>query len=403
MSSEALLSRRTAQLKASPTLFLTAKAKELASRGNDVISLTVGEPDWGTLAPVSEAGIEAIQKGVTKYTSANGTVELRRLLAEKATRDIGVNFSDKEVTVGSGAKFIIFTALQTLVNPGDEVILSAPYWVSYPTMIELADGKPVIVSTTEKTKYKLLAADLAKAITPKTKAFLFCSPSNPTGMMYTKSELQDLAEVLRKHPGIAILSDDIYNQLVFASGEVAPHILHVAPDLRERTILINGGSKSFSMTGWRIGWGIGPERIIRAMGDFQSQATGAASSIAQYALTKGLPGTPALIEKTRKLLVERKNAGLKSLRDIPGFSVAEPDGAFYFWVDISKHLGKNHKGRVLATSSDYGDVLLNEYFVATVPGIECGTEGFLRLSFAIESERFDQACHRMREMISALT
>ncbi len=402
MNTESLLSRRTAQLKASPTLFLVAKAKELASRGNDVISLTVGEPDWGTLEPVSAAGVEAIQKGVTKYTPANGTVELRKLLAEKVTRDLGLDYSDKNITVGSGAKFIIFAALQAIVDPGDEVILSAPYWVSYPTMIELADGLPVVVPTTEKTRFKLSAADLATAITPKTKAFLFCSPSNPTGMMYTRAELQEIAEVLRRHPRVAILSDDIYNQLVFASSEVAPHLLQVAPDLRERTILINGGSKSFSMTGWRIGWGIGPERLIKAMADYQSQATGSASSIAQYALAKGFADAAPLIEKTRHLLIERREAGLRSLRAIPGFAVAEPDGAFYFWLDISAHLGKNHKGRKLATSSEFGDVLLNEYFVATVPGVECGMDGYLRLSFAIETPRFAQACARMAEMVAAL-
>ncbi len=397
------LSNRAKNLKASPTLFLVAKAKELAAKGHDVISLTVGEPDWDTLKPVALAGVEAINKGITKYTAANGTVELRRALAAKTSKELGVSYSDKEVTVGSGAKFVIFAALQTLVNPGDEVILGAPYWVSYPTMIELADGKPVIVETTARTQFKLLAADLAKAITPKTKAFLFCSPSNPTGMMYSTQELQDIARVLQKNPHVMVISDDMYNQLTFGGSALAPHLLHEAPELRDRTIVINGGSKSYAMTGWRIGWGLGHERIIKAMADYQSQATGSASSISQYALLNGLEESVPLIQNVRAMLMSRRETGLKALGEIPGLKTEAPDGAFYFWVDISGHLNKNHKGRVLLTSSDFGDVLLNDYFVATVPGAECGTEGFLRLSFAIEEKRFGQACSRIKEMVNLLS
>ncbi|MFM6930109.1 MAG: pyridoxal phosphate-dependent aminotransferase [Bdellovibrio sp.] len=396
------LSKRAQNLKTSPTLFLVAKAKELAAQGHDVISLTVGEPDWPTFQIPSQAGIEAINKGITKYTPANGTVELRQVIAGKVNNEIGQSYSTKEITVASGAKFIIFAALQMLCSPGDEVIIGAPYWVSYPMMVELADGVPHIIECGEAENYKITPQKLQAAINAKTKALLFCSPSNPTSLLYTVEELKALADVLRKHPQVAIISDDMYNRLVFNGEKVAPHILQVAPDLRERTLAVNGGSKAYSMTGWRIGWAAGPERLITAMADYQSQATGSPSSISQHAAMAAIQGCEPDIAEVVKKLVLRKESGLSELRSVSGFKVAEPDGAFYFWVDIKAHLGKTHKGRLIRTSKDFCDVLLEEYFVATVPGVECGMDGFMRLSFAVSEETMKRAVVRMKTLVSAL-
>ncbi|MEN0058085.1 MAG: pyridoxal phosphate-dependent aminotransferase, partial [Bdellovibrio sp.] len=330
------LSKRAQNLKPSPTLFLVAKAKELAAQGHDVVSLTVGEPDWPTFKAPSEAGLEASQKGITKYTPASGTVELRKAIAEKIKAELNLDYLPKEISVASGAKYSIFAALQMLCSPGDEVVIATPYWVSYPAMVELADGVPHIVECGEKENFKITPELLDRAIHSKTRAFLFCSPSNPTGLQYSAEELKALAEVLRRHPQVTIISDDIYNRLVFDGTKVAPHILQVAPDLKERTILINGGSKAYSMTGWRIGWAAGPENVITAMADYQSQSTGSPSSISQHALLAALKSSENDIAEVVKKLVTRKNFGMKELATVPGFKIAEPQGAFYFWVDIQK-------------------------------------------------------------------
>lgn len=396
------LSKRAQNLKTSPTLFLVAKAKELASQGHDVISLTVGEPDWPTFKGPALAGVEAIQKGITKYTPANGTVELRKAIADRIKSELGLEYSIKEISVASGAKYSIFAALQVLCSPGDEVIVAAPYWVSYPTMIELADGVPHIVECGELQNYKITPELLEKSINLKTKAFLFCSPSNPTGLQYSASELMALAEVFRRHPQVAIISDDIYNRLIFDGSKVAPHILQMAPDLRDRTVLINGGSKAYSMTGWRIGWAAGPERIITAMADYQSQSTGSPSSISQHALMTALNSSESDIAEVVQKLIARKDAGLTELASIPQFKVASPQGAFYFWVDIRSCLGKAFQGRLIRTSKDFCDILLNTFFVATVPGVECGMEGFMRLSFAVSEDAMKRAVARMQDFVRQL-
>ena len=363
-----MLSERAKNLKTSPTLFLVAKAKELQAQGHDVISLTVGEPDWPTYPAASEAGIEAIRKGITKYTAANGTIELRKAIAARIQTDLGLTYAVNEIAVTSGAKFSIFAALQMLCDPQDEVIIHSPYWVSYPTMVELADGKPVLVTCTEETNFKITADLLQKHITPKTKAFLFCSPSNPTGFVYSKQELKEIAEVIRKHPRMVVISDDMYNRLMFDGSNCAPHILEVAPDLKDRTIVINGGSKAYSMTGWRIGWAMGPQRVIQAIGDYASQSTGAPSSISQHAAVQALTNCEANIRETNVTLKQRLKSALNEFKTIPQFKVYEPDGAFYLWVDVRKVLGKSYAGVKVTTSKEFCQVLLEKIFVATVPG-----------------------------------
>ncbi|MFP5519691.1 MAG: pyridoxal phosphate-dependent aminotransferase [Bdellovibrionia bacterium] len=398
-----MLSKRVQNLKTSPTLALVAKAKELAAHGHDVISLTVGEPDWPTFSKASSAGIKAIESGNTKYTPAQGTVELRKAIALKTEKLLGVPYAVNQVTVASGAKFIVFAALQVLCDVGDEVIISAPYWVSYPTMIELADAKPVIVDCGAETQFKLTAEMLEKAITPKTKIFLFCSPSNPTGIIYTRDELKAIADVLRRHPQVHVISDDMYNLLMFGKMTVAPHLLHVAPDLIERVIAVNGGSKAYSMTGWRIGWGVGSAKIIKAMSDYQSQAIGSPSSIAQAAVKVALEECDVDLEGVNKKLLERKQICIDELQQVAGFKVYEPQGAFYLWVDIKAHLGKSYQGQKVLNSKDFCDILLDKFYVATVPGIECGTEGYMRLSFATEVTLFKKAVVRMKDFISQLS
>lgn len=399
-----MLSKKAASIKSSPTLALVAKAKELQSQGHNVISLTVGEPDWPTYKVAADAGINAIQTGFTKYTAANGTIELRKAIAARTEADLGFTYNPaKEIAVTSGAKYAIYTALQCLCDPGDEVIIHSPYWVSYPAMAELADAVPKIVDCRKEHNFKLSAERLEQAITPKTKVFLFCSPSNPTGFVYSKEELKAIADVLKKYPRVAVISDDMYNRLMLDGTHIAPHILQVAPELRERTVLINGGSKAYSMTGWRIGWAMGPEKLIKAIGDFASQSTGAPSSIAQAAAEKALLHTEGDIKNTVELLKIRLESAIKRMAAITGLEVYRPDGAFYLWINVEKFLGRKYKGEVVQSSAQFGKIYLEDYFVATVPGEEFGEPGYMRLSFAIESEKFNEAMDRMQKFIGQMT
>ncbi len=396
------LSSRTSKLKASPTLQLAARAKELAAQGHNVISLTVGEPDWPTYDCASQAGIEAIQQNITKYTPASGTVDLRKMIVLKTKEDLGQDYALNEITVGPGNKFVIFQALQVLCEAGDEVIIQAPYWVSYPTMIELSGATPVVAEASAASNFMLKAKDFEKYVTQKTKAFLFCSPSNPTGLHYSEQELKEFAEVFRKNPQIIILSDDIYNRLLLDGSRVAPHLLHVAPDLKDRLVSFNGGSKAYSMTGWRIGWATGPRDIIQAMGDYQSQATGAPSSIAQHALIAALKNGETDIKKTILLLQKRKEVFMKELNKISRVKVYEPTGAFYIWMDVSSYLGKKFESTVIEQDRQISQILLEKFFVGTVPGMESGMNGYLRLSFATDEKLLKEASLRMQDFFSQL-
>lgn len=399
-----MLSKKAASIKSSPTLALVAKAKELQAQGHNVISLTVGEPDWPTYKVAADAGINAIQTGFTKYTAANGTIELRKAIAARTEADLGFTYNPvKEIAVTSGAKYAIYTALQCLCDVGDEVIIHSPYWVSYPAMAELADAVPKIVDCKLEHNFKLSAERLEQAITPKTKVFLFCSPSNPTGFVYSKEELKAMADVLKKHPRVVVISDDMYNRLMLDGTHIAPHLLQVAPELRERTILINGGSKAYSMTGWRIGWAMGPEKVIKAIGDFASQSTGAPSSIAQAAAEKALLHSEQDIKNTVELLKTRLNSALKRMSDIKDLVVYKPDGAFYLWINVQKFLGRKYKGEPVQSSAQFGKIYLEDFFVATVPGEEFGEPGFIRLSFATQSEKFNEAMDRMQKFISQMS
>ncbi len=399
-----MLSARTKTLKSSPTLALVSKAKELTALGNDVISLTVGEPDWPTYPVAAQAGIEAIQNGNTKYTAAQGTIELRKAISSRIKTDLDLDYNPvSEITVTSGAKFAIFSALQVLCDPGDEVIIPTPYWVSYPMMAELATATPKLIFCDESVNFKMSAEMLEKNISEKTKVFLFCSPSNPTGLIYTEEELKKITEVLKRYPRVCIITDDMYNRLMFNHVKVAPHILQVAPELKNRTIVINGGSKAYSMTGWRIGWALGPTLVIKAISDYTSQAMGSSSSISQAAAEVALMKAEDNIQETNTLLKQRLSAVLIKFKEMPEFKILKPDGAFYLWIDIRKVLSQKYQENVIGTSAEFCKILLEKFFVSTVPGEEFGHQGYLRVSFAIEIERMSEAIDRMKKFVSALT
>lgn len=396
------LAKRVQSLKASPTLALAAKAKELKALGEDVISLSVGEPDWDTFESIKQAAIEAIRNGYTKYTPASGTPGLRQAIAEQTSADLGLDYSSSDVTVSSGGKFILFSALQSLVNPGDEVVIPSPYWVSYPTMVELAGGVPVIVPTQRENCFKMTVRDLKQALTSKTKILILNSPSNPTGEMYTESELADLAKVLLEHPDVLVISDDIYNRLVFNEVGLAPHILKMEPQLKSRTIVVNGVSKTYSMTGWRLGWALGPADVIGAMNKYQSQSTSCASSITQEAAIQAIKGGEGELKAVLRLLKDRRDFIYKAFSKMDGVIVTEPQGAFYIWPDISSFFGRTWKGKPILTSSDFSTALLEDQLVVSVPGLDFGMEGFLRISYAIEEPRMQEALDRIQLFISKL-
>lgn len=398
-----VLSQRSQSLKPSPTLALAAKAKELAAQGKNVISLTVGEPDWDTFAKIKEAGIAAIQKGQTKYGPSNGLPELRTEIAKTTTRDLGVSFDANDVVVTAGGKLVVFAAFQVLCDPGDEVLVPAPFWVSYPPMAELAGAVPVVVNCPRASNFKMTATQLEQAITPKTKVLVLNSPSNPTGEMYKRDELLALAQVLRKHPRVLVLSDDIYNKLTLDGSMLAPHILHVAPDLKARVVVVNGASKTYSMTGWRLGWALADREIASAMSNYLSQSISCASPFTQKAILAGLQDGDADVIAAVGQLRSRAQSALASLRDVKGVEVSAPAGAFYLWPSIEKLFGKSYKGRKITGSKDFAEIFLQEELVAVVPGVEFGAEGYLRLSFVIEEAKWRDAMERLSRFVSALT
>ncbi len=398
-----MLSKKIQSIKPSATLTLAAKSKELAAQGHDVISLAVGEPDWDTFQVAKREAIKAIEDGFTKYVPSNGIEDLRKAIAESASKEYRVSYMANQVTVTIGGKFAIFSALQSVLDPGDEVIIPAPYWVSYPTMVEMLDAKPIIIPCEEKQKFKMTATQLESAITQGTKLLIINSPSNPTGAVYSAEEYKDLAQVLLKHPQVLILSDDIYNRLIFNNEEVSPHLLHVAPELKDRMININGAAKSFSMTGWRVGWALAQPQIISAMSNYQSQTVSCASGFSQKAVVKAIIEGGAELKMARLKLKERKNLALTEINKLTAISSFDPDGAFYLWVNVKKTIGKTFQGKKIANATDFSRMLLEDQKVVGVPGIEFGLEGYVRLSFAIEASRMKEAVDRIGKFLGQLS
>ncbi len=390
------LANRIINIKPSPTLSITAKAAALKKQGMDVISLSAGEPDFDTPDHIKEKAIQMIREGFTKYTAVDGIPELKKAIQQKFLRDNQVSYDLDEIMVGVGAKHVIYNAFQATLNPGDEVIIPAPYWVSYPDMVELAEGKPIIVPCPESHNFCITAEQLEKAITPKTKWLILNSPSNPTGSLYTKENLLEIADVLRQHPHVHVLSDDIYEHLVYGDAKFYS-LVTVAPDLKDRILTVNGVSKTYAMTGWRIGYAAGNAPLIKAMTTLQSQSTSSPTSISQIATLEGLNGPQDFIAERNKSFEQRRDLVVGLLNQIPGISCVTPQGAFYVYPSCQGILGKKTKdGNVLKTDGDFATYLLDHAQVAIVPGEAFGLSPYFRISYATSPEILERSIDRIK-------
>lgn len=396
-----LIAERISKVKPSPTLALSNKANELKKSGIDVLNLTVGEPDFDTPANIVKAANEAMCNGKTKYTSVDGIAELKEAIRKKFKQGNNLEYAINQITVGSGGKQVIFNCFLATLNPGDEVIIPAPFWVSYPDMVALCEGVPVLVKCGAEIGFKLTPELLESAITPKTKWLLINSPSNPTGAAYTREELSDLAAVLRKHKHVHIFSDDIYEHIVY--GQDFCTMANVAPDLIDRIFTMNGVSKAYSMTGWRIGYGAGPVEIIKAMAIIQSQSTSNPCSISQYAALEALMGTQDFIKTNCDEFQKKRDIALGMLNQITGISCKPPAGAFYLFPSCSFFVGKKTANdAIIKDDADFCAYLLDEARVAVVPGSSFGLEGFFRVSYATSEKIIVEAMSRIQDACKKL-
>jgi len=385
------LSNRVQKVKPSPTLAITARAAALRAEGKDVIGLGAGEPDFDTPDHIKAAAIKAIQSGFTKYTPVDGTADLKAAIISKFQRDNGLDYRPDQILVSCGGKQSFYNLCQAYINPGDEVIIPAPYWVSYPDMVLLADGEPVIVNAGLDQRFKITAAQLDQAITARTRLFVLNSPSNPTGVAYTRSELESLGEVLRRHPHVLIATDDMYEHIVWAD-EPFSNIVMVCPDLMDRTLVLNGVSKAYSMTGWRIGYAGGPADIIKAMKKVQSQSTSNPASISQVAAQEALNGDQGFIAGMVKAFKERHDYVVDALNAINGISCLPGDGTFYAFPNAQ---GAIDRMEGIEDDLELAEFLINEAGVAVVPGSAFGAPGNFRVSFATSMENLEKAIGRI--------
>ena len=388
------LSTRVQSIKPSPTLAVTNRAAELRAAGQDIIGLGAGEPDFDTPQHIKDAAIEAINSGFTKYTAVDGTPTLKTAIINKFKNDNGLDYQANQVLVSCGGKQSFFNLSLALLNPGDEVVIPAPYWVSYPDMVLIAEGVPVVIETTAKARFKITPEQLEAAITPKTKLVVLNSPSNPSGMAYTKAEFEALGVVLRKYPDVLIATDDMYEHILWTE-ESFNNILTVNPDLYDRTIVLNGVSKAYSMTGWRIGYAAGPQALIGAMKKIQSQSTSNPTSIAQYAAQAALEGDQVCVQDMVKVFKQRHDYMVKALNEIDGIECLAGDGTFYVFPDFSGMQAKLG----CATDTDLAEKLL-EAGVALVPGSAFGTPGHMRISFATSDENLQKSIARLKSRSS---
>ncbi|MFA7414530.1 MAG: pyridoxal phosphate-dependent aminotransferase [Rhizobium sp.] len=392
----AFLADALSRIKPSATIAVTQMARELKAQGKDVISLSVGEPDFDTPQNIKDAAIAAIQRGETKYTPVSGIQPLREAIAAKFKRENGLDYKPSQTIVGTGGKQILFNAFMATINPGDEVVIPAPYWVSYPEMIALCGGTPVFVETTIENNFKLTAEQLEKAITPKTKWFMFNSPSNPSGAAYSYDELKALTDVLMRHPHVWVLTDDMYEHLVF--GDFVYYTpAQVEPGLYDRTLTMNGVSKAYAMTGWRIGYAAGPIELIKAMDMIQGQQTSGACSIAQWAAVEALNGPQDFIPMSKKAFEERRDLVVSMLNQANGLVCPKPEGAFYVYPSCAALIGKKApSGKVIATDEDFVMELLGTEGVATVHGSSFGLGPNFRVSYATSNDKLEEACRRIQ-------
>lgn len=395
--SELQLSDRVNNIKPSPTLAITNKAKELKAAGKDIIGLGAGEPDFDTPEHIKKAAIDAINDGFTKYTAVDGTPELKKAIIEKFKRDNNISYEPNEILVSVGGKQSFFNLAQAFINPGDEVIIPAPYWVSYPDMVIIAEGVPVIVKCPAEQDFKITAEQLEDAITDKTKMLVLNSPSNPTGMIYTLDELTAIAEVLKKHPQVYVVSDDMYEHIRW-TGDKFYNILNAAPELKERAIILNGVSKAYAMTGWRIGYAGGPAKLIGAMKKVQSQSTSCPTSISQVAAEAAISGDQNVLTPMVEAFEKRCDLVVDGLNAIKGITCLRPDGAFYVYPDIKPLI----KAAGLSSCTEFSAWLLEKVGVAVVPGDAFGLGGYMRISYATDEATLKDALSRIEKAVADL-
>jgi aspartate aminotransferase len=389
------ISKRIKLIKPSPTLTIDAKVKEFKQQSIDVVNFGVGEPDFNTPINIKNAAISAINKNFTKYCPVTGTLEIKNAIINKLKTDNGLNYSFEEIIVSNGAKHSLYNLFQSIIDDKDEVIIPAPYWVSYPDMVILAGGKPVIVHTSDKTNFKITPSAIEKALSLKTKAIIINSPSNPTGIVYTSEELNAIAQICIKHK-ILIISDDIYEKLVYDNLKFIS-IAKVSPKAKEITIIINGVSKAYSMTGWRIGYAVGNKNIIAAMAKIQSHSTSNASSISIKAATEALNGTQKYVELMRNKFEKRRDYIVKRLNAVKNIKCIKPKGAFYIFLNIKTFLGKTFNKKIINTDIEFANYLLDTAKIAVVPGSAFGFKGYIRLSYAIPIKNIRIGVDRLEE------
>ena len=392
-----IVSNNLKRIKPSPTIAVTSKAREMRAAGKDVIGLGAGEPDFDTPDNIKDAAIEAIKRGETKYTAVDGTPKLKKAIQGKFTRENNLSYELDQISVGTGGKQVLYNVFMATLNPGDEVIIPAPYWVSYPDMVLLAGGKPKIVKCSEKNEFKITPDELKKAIRKKTKWLIINSPSNPTGSCYTRKEIEELSKILIKNKNVYILSDDIYEHITYDDFKF--FTIAQIKALKDRTLTMNGVSKSYSMTGWRIGYGAGPKDIIKAVAKIQSQSTTNPSSISQAAAVEALNGTQDFIKTRSNSFKERRDYVVDTLNSINGLSCLKPSGAFYVFPNCKKLLGKKTK---LKTDKEFVEKLLEKAEVAVVQGSAFGLDGYFRISYATSMENLKKALDRIKSFCESL-
>lgn len=397
-----LIADRLSSIKPSPTIAVSTKARELKAQGKDVIGLGAGEPDFDTPENVKAAAVKAIEAGDTKYTAVDGTPALKQAVCDKFQRENGLVYEPKQITVGAGAKQVLYNALMATLNAGDEVIIPAPYWVSYPDMVALAGGESVIVSCAAVNQFKLQPEDLEAAITDRTKWIILNSPSNPTGAAYSREDMKRLTDVLVQYPHVHIMSDDIYEHIVYDGFEFVT-AAQVEPELVDRTLTVNGVAKAYAMTGWRIGYAGGPADLIKAISVIQSQSTSNPCSISQAASVEALNGTQNYLSERADAFKKRRDMVVDRLNAIDGISCNTPEGAFYVFPSCEALIGKKtSSGTVIESSTDFATYLLESALVAVVPGIAFGAEGFFRISYATADDVLEKACDRIAQAVSEL-
>ncbi len=397
-----IISDSLKKIKPSPTIAVTQKARELKAAGKDVIGLGAGEPDFDTPDNIKQAAIKAINDGDTKYTAVDGTPALKKAIVEKFKKENNLDYTTDQITVGAGGKHVIYNAMMATLNEGDEVIIPAPYWVSYPDIVLLAGGKPVVMECNEKQGFKINPSDLEKFITPKTKWIILNSPSNPTGACYTEKEIREIAKVLENHPHVYILSDDIYEHVTYEGFKF--FTIAQIKTLKERVLTMNGVSKAYSMTGWRIGYAAGPKEIIKAIAKIQSQSTTNPSSISQAASVEALNGTQDFIKKRADSFQERRDFVVNALNDIDGIECLNPDGAFYVFPSCKGLMGKKDaNGKEIKSDTDFVQSLLENSGIAVVQGSAFGLEGFFRISYATSMDNLKKALEKISSFCKSLS